>query len=43
MSSFIRLKQRMSVLLPQPEGPMIAVILRGRMSMLTSLRARLLP
>ena len=43
MSSFIRLKQRMSVLLPQPDGPMIAVIFVGRMSMVTSLRARLLP
>ena len=39
----MRLKQRMSVLLPQPEGPMMAVIRRGRMSMVTSLRARFLP
>ena len=39
----MRLKQRMSVLLPQPDGPMMAVMRRGRISMVTSLSARFLP
>ena len=36
MVSFIRLKQRRKVDLPQPDGPMNAVTLRFIMSMLTS-------
>ena len=43
ISSFMRLKQRMSVLLPQPDGPMMAVMRRGRISMLTPLSAMVLP
>jgi len=43
MSSFMRLKQRMSVLLPQPDGPMMAVMRRGRISIVTPLRARFFP
>ena len=39
----MRLKQRMSVLLPQPDGPMMAVMRRAPISMLTFLRARSLP
>ena len=38
--SFIRLKQRSSVLLPQPEGPIRAVILLRGMSIVMSLSAR---
>ena len=37
--SFIRFRQRMNVLLPQPEGPIIAVIRFLRMSRLTPARA----
>ena len=39
--SFIRLKQRNSVLLPQPEGPINAVILLRGISIVMFLRARL--
>ena len=38
--SFIRLKQRSSVLLPQPDGPIKAVILLRGMSIVMSLSAR---
>ena len=38
--SFIRLKQRRSVDLPQPEGPMMAVTFRAGISMFTSVSAR---
>src|SRR5208282_5059251 len=41
--SFMRLKQRRSVLLPQPEGPMSAVILLRGMSIVMALRARAVP
>ena len=41
--SFIRLKERKSVLLPQPDGPIIAVILFRGMSMVMSLIATALP
>ncbi len=34
--SFMRLKARSTVDLPQPEGPMMAVILRGMTSSVTS-------
>ena len=43
MRSFIRLKQRKSVLLPQPDGPINAVILLRGMSIVISLIARLDP
>ena len=38
--SFMRLKQRMNVLLPQPEGPMNAVTKFLRTSIVTSFNAR---
>src|SRR5262245_20196827 len=41
--SFIRLKQRSSVLLPQPDGPISAVILLRGISIETSRRARAEP
>ena len=40
MRSFIRLKQRSTVVLPQPEGPISAVISRSRIVMFTSRTAR---
>ena len=39
----MRLKQRRTVVLPQPEGPMMAVISRSLMSMVTSRTARFEP
>ena len=42
-TSFIRFRQRMNVLLPQPEGPMIAVTWLPGTSKLTSLTAGDLP
>src|SRR5680860_1731059 len=41
--SFMRLRQRIRVLFPQPDGPIMAVISRGRISMRTSLRANASP
>ena len=43
IKSFIRLKQRSSVLLPQPDGPINAVILLRGMSIVMFLSARLDP
>ena len=43
MRSFIRLKQRMYVLLPQPDGPMMAVTRFLYTSIVTPLTAALLP
>ena len=43
INSFMRLKHRNSVLLPQPEGPMMAVIWLLGTSRLTSVTARLAP
>src|SRR5262249_32576955 len=43
IKSFIRLKQRSSVLLPQPDGPINAVILFRGISIVMSLSARLDP
>jgi hypothetical protein len=40
MRSFIRLKQRMSVDFPHPDGPMIAVMRLRWMSKVTSRSAR---
>jgi hypothetical protein len=39
MKSFIRLRQRRKVDLPQPDGPMKAVTPRSPMSMLTLIKA----
>ena len=43
MTSFMRLRQRSSVLFPQPDGPMNAVICRAGTSRLMFFRAGLLP
>ncbi len=43
MASCIRLRERMKVDLPQPDGPMKAVTERGSMAMSTPSTARNLP
>ncbi len=43
MTSFMRLRVRMKVDLPHPEGPMMAVTLRAWQSIVTFLRARVAP
>ena len=43
MRSFMRFRQRRNVDLPQPEGPMMAVMLFALMPMLMCFRAGILP